>query len=68
MSNEVLLESLEQISISAKIILKRFEQVDSVDYFLDSEYGLEKMDALCMQLIAIGESLKNVDKLTEKKL
>jgi len=68
MSNEVLLEALKQISISAKRILKRFEQVDSVDYFLDSEDGLEKMDALCMQLIAIGESLKNVDKLTEKKL
>ena len=68
MSSEVLLETLKQISISAKRILKRFEQVDSVDYFLDSEDGLEKMDALCMQLIAIGESLKNVDKLTEKKL
>lgn len=33
MSNEVLLEALKQISISAKRILKRFEQVDSVDYF-----------------------------------
>ncbi len=68
MSNEVLLEALKQISISAKRVLKRFEQVDSADYFLDSEDGLEKMDALCMQLITIGESLKNVDKLTDKKL
>ena len=68
MSNEVLVEALKQISTSAKRILKRFEKVDSADYFLDSEDGLEKMDALCMQLIAIGESLKNVDKLTEKKL
>ena len=68
MSNEVLVEALKQISTSAKRILKRFEKVDSADYFLDSEDGLEKMDALCMQLIAIGESLKNVDKLTDKKL
>jgi len=68
MSNEVLVEALKQISTSAKRILKRFEKVDSADYFLDSEDGLEKMDALCMQLIAIGESLKNVDKLTEKEL
>ena len=68
MSNEVLPEALKQISSSAKRILKRFEQVDSADYFLDSEDGLEKMDALCMQLIAIGESLKNVDRLTDKKL
>ena len=68
MSNEVLLEALKQISISTKRILKRFEKVDSADHFLDSEDGLEKMDAICMQLIAIGESLKNVDKLTDKKL
>jgi len=68
MSNEVLVEALKQISISAKRILKRFEQVDSVDYFLDSEDGLEKMDSICMQLISVGESLKNVDKLTDKKL
>lgn len=26
------------------------------------------MDAICMQLIAIGESLKNVDKLTDRNL
>jgi len=68
MSDTVLLETLKQISTSAKRILKRFEPVDSVDYFLDGENGLEKMDGLCMQLIAIGESLKNVDKLTDKKL
>ncbi len=68
MSNTVLLETLKQISLSAKRILTRFEPVDSVDYFLDSEDGLEKLDALCMQLIAIGESLKNIDKLTDKKL
>ena len=48
MSNEMLLKTLKQISISAKRVLKRFEQVESADYFLDSEIGLEKMDALCM--------------------
>ena len=29
---------------------------------------MEKLDSICMQLIAIGESLKNLDKLTSKKL
>jgi uncharacterized protein with HEPN domain len=29
---------------------------------------LEKLDAICMQLIAIGESVKNLDKVTEGKL
>lgn len=30
--------------------------------------GLEKFDAICMQLIAIGEGLKNLDKATDKNL
>lgn len=68
MSNEVLLETLHQISEASQRILKRFEPIKSADDFLDSEDGLEKMDALCMQLIAIGESLKNIDKLTDKQL
>jgi len=25
---------------------------------------MEKLDAICMQLIAIGESLKDIDKIT----
>lgn len=29
---------------------------------------MEKLDAICMQLIAIGESLKNLDKVTGKEL
>lgn len=39
-----------------------------MDDFIDTEEGLEKLDAICMQLIAIGESLKNLDKITKKKL
>ena len=29
---------------------------------------MEKLDAICMQLIALGESLKKIDKLTQHKL
>lgn len=29
---------------------------------------MEKLDAICMQLITIGESLKNIDKITGKSL
>jgi len=29
---------------------------------------MEKLDAICMQLIAIGESLKNLDKVTSHTL
>ena len=61
-------EVLNQILKSAKTILKRFEPIKSSNDFLVSESGLEKLDAICMQLIAIGESLKNLDKITNKTL
>lgn len=59
---------LKQINEALQTILKRFEPVTNVDYFTDSPEGKEKLDGICMQLIAIGESLKKIDKLTDKKL
>ena len=59
---------LIQISDAIKTIKYRFEPVDSMDFFLDTPEGQEKLDSLCMLFIAIGESLKNIDKLTEKQL
>lgn len=64
----LVIELLEQILNATDIVLKRFEVVDSSDYFIDSPQGMEKLDAICMQLIAIGESLKNIDKITNKEL
>ncbi|SFV54842.1 protein of unknown function DUF86 [hydrothermal vent metagenome] len=61
-------EILIQISEAIDTINLRFEPVDSIDFFLDTPQGQEKLDSLCMLFIAIGESLKNVDKLTDKTL
>jgi len=61
-------EILTQIGNAVKVTLKRFEVVDSVNYFTDTPQGMEKLDSICMQLIAIGESLKNIDKITNKEL
>ena len=59
---------LEQVLQSAKTIKARFEPVQTVDYFTNTPDGMEKFDSICMQLIAIGESLKNLDKVTEGEL
>jgi uncharacterized protein with HEPN domain len=59
---------LAQIECAANRVEKRFGSIDSVNTFLDSEEGLEKLDAICMQLIAIGVSLKNLDKITNGEL
>ncbi len=65
---EMLLEMLKQTSDAVQRVIKRFEPVTSVDYFTDTPDGMEKLDAICMVIIAIGESLKNIDKITERKL
>ena len=61
-------EILEQILNASEVVLARFEVVESSDFFLDTPEGMEKLDGICMQLIAIGESLKNIDKITNREL
>ena len=61
-------EILTQVYEATQKILNRFEPIRSSDDFTNSEAGMEKLDAICMQLIAIGESLKNLDKITRNVL
>ena len=59
---------LEQIDRAVQTIQRRFAPIQSPDDFFVSDYTREKLDALCMQLIALGESVKNLDKVTEGTL
>ena len=65
---ELILEILDQIYKSTQKVLKRFKPIKSVRDFTESEEGMEKLDAICMQLIAIGEALKNIDKISGNAL
>ena len=65
---ELAIEILQQIYQATLVVLKRFEPINSSDDFIDSENGMEKLDSICMQLISIGESLKNLDNVTENNL
>ena len=67
-NKELVREILIQIAEAIHTIKYRFKPVDSIDFFLDTPEGEEKLDSLCMLFIAIGESLKNIDKLTKKQL
>ena len=66
--SDLVLEILRQTYQAAQTILKRFQPVKTVSDFVDSPAGMEKLDSLCMLLIAIGEALKNLDKTTNKSL
>jgi len=61
---ELILEILRQVLGAAQTIAKRFAPIKSAEDFISSEAGLEKLDAICMQLITIGESIKHLDKIT----
>jgi len=65
---ELALEVLHQIERAVEKIAGRFQPIEKVSDFTDSPEGVEKMDAICMMLIVIGEALKNLDKITGGEL
>ena len=67
-NKELVLEVLQQIESAAEKIRTRFQVIKHVNDFTDNPDGVEKMDAICMRLIVIGESLKNLDKITSGTL
>lgn len=60
--------TLDKILESLDIILERSSMITSVDDFLTAPSGVVVLDSICMKLIAVGESVKNLDKITGKKL
>lgn len=64
----LVLHTLNQIELAINRLQERTKNIHSVDDFLSTPGGMEKLDAACMVLIAIGESIKNLDKVSEGKL
>lgn len=60
--------TLDKLLLAINRLQERTTSIHSVDDFLKTPSGMEKLDAACMVLIAIGETVKNLDKLTENKL
>lgn len=55
---ELVRSILAQIDEALEQIDQRTSQVKAPSFFTDSPQGKEKLDSVCMLLIAIGESLK----------
>ena len=64
----LVIDILEQIIDAIETVEKRCCFANTQDDFMDTPEGQEKLDSICMKLIAVGESLKNIDKITDKKL
>lgn len=65
---EIISDLLEKMIEATEKILRRTQNINLVDDFLKDDNSLMLLDSLCMQLIAIGESVKKIDKITDKKL
>ena len=61
-------ETLKNIDTAITRLQERSLEIHSVNDYLTSPSGMEKLDAACMVLIALGESVKTLDKLTDKEL
>ena len=65
---ELLVERLETTLEALKRIPRRFAAITTPDDFTASDAGIDRMDAICMILIAVGEEFKSIDRKTEGKL
>ena len=65
---ELVLDSLQKIKAMLDLILERASVVDTPNDFLCSPSGMMRLDAICMNLIALGETVKGLDKLTGGQL
>ena len=62
------LDILYDIQTAIERLQERTRKIHHIDDFLGSSDGMVLLDATCMLLIAIGESLKNLDKVTNGEL
>lgn len=65
---ELTLDSLANIEDALKMIIDRSSVVNTPDDFLISPDGMMRLDAICMNLIALGEAVKGLDKITKGEL
>lgn len=68
LKEEILIDSLRKIEQAIDRIIKKSACMDSYHYYYYTPSGMERLESTCMLLIAIGEGLKGVDKLTDKQL
>ena len=61
---EIILDSLKKIRGTIDLILERASHVENPNDLLCSPGGMLLLDAICMNLIVLGEAVKGLDKQT----
>ena len=65
---EIVIDSLQKIRCAIVTIMERTAVVSAPNDFLCSPDGMLRLDAICMNLIALGEAVKGLDKQTNGEL
>ena len=66
--HEIVIDSLQKIRYAMVTIMERTAVVSDPNDFLCSPDGMLRLDAICMNLIALGEAVKGLDKQTNGEL
>lgn len=66
--SQIIESLLKKIFQTVERILANSETITSPSFYLLTPSGMERLESTCMLLIAIGEGVKGIDKLTDKKL
>nr|VFK65590.1 MAG: hypothetical protein BECKUNK1418G_GA0071005_10662 [Candidatus Kentron sp. UNK]VFK71582.1 MAG: hypothetical protein BECKUNK1418H_GA0071006_10732 [Candidatus Kentron sp. UNK] len=62
MSDPLLTDRLGAVLDALERIPDRFDGIEAPTDFLATKQGVDRMDAICMVLIAAGEALKQIDR------
>ena len=65
---EIVMDSLQKIRKAIETIMERAAVVSDPDELLCTPGGMMRLDAICMNLIALGEAVKGLDKQTHGEL
>ena len=65
---ELLYYSLKRIASTIERIINNSQAIDDSQYYVLSPAGMERLESTCMLLLAIGESIKGIGKMTRKQL
>ena len=65
---ELLYYSLQRIATAIERIINNSKFIDNSGYYLLSPAGMERLESTCMLLLAVGEGIKGIDKMTNKQL
>lgn len=64
----LILELFLEIEEAIRRIERRFANIESAEDFLRDDAGLDRLDAIAMMLVSIGENLRRIMKLVDSEV